>query len=230
MLLRTDESVGWRRRRAPHCAFACGGHSPDRETGPGPADSLLRSAHVEHYRHTLDDTVFERLLRERIIVLGQEVDEAIANRVIAQLLLLAAEDPSGDITLYINSPGGSVSAGLAIYDTMQAVAPDVATIATGLAASMGQFLLTGGAPGKRAALAHAEIMMHQPHGGVGGVQSDIRIRADMLSRLKRQILEITAEHTGQPFERVEADAERDRWFTPAQAVEYGLVDRVLQRT
>jgi len=110
------------------------------------------------------------------------------------------------------------------------VAPDVATIATGLAASMGQFLLTGGAAGKRAALAHAEIMMHQPHGGVGGVQSDIRIRADMLSRLKRQILDITAEHTGQPFERVEADAERDRWFTPAQAVEYGLVDRVLTRS
>jgi ATP-dependent Clp protease, protease subunit len=179
---------------------------------------------------TLDDTVFERLLRERIIVLGQEVDDGIANRIIAQLLLLAAEDPAADITLYINSPGGSVSAGLAIYDTMQAVAPDVATIATGLAASMGQFLLTGGAPGKRGALAHAEIMMHQPHGGVGGVQSDIRIRANMLSRLKRQILDITAQHTGQPFERVEADAERDRWFTPAQAVEYGLVDRVLTRS
>ena len=162
---------------------------------------------------TLDDNVFERLLRERIIVLGQEVDDGVANRIIAQLLLLSAEDPAADITLYINSPGGSVSAGLAIYDTMQAVAPDVATIATGLAASMGQFLLTGGAPGKRGALAHAEIMMHQPHGGVGGVQSDIRIRADMLSRLKRQILEITAAHTGQPFERVEADAERDRWFT-----------------
>ena len=179
---------------------------------------------------TLDDNVFERLLRERIIVLGQEVDDGVANRIIAQLLLLSAEDPATDITLYINSPGGSVSAGLAIYDTMQTVAPDVATIATGLAASMGQFLLTGGAPGKRGALAHAEIMMHQPHGGVGGVQSDIRIRADMLSRLKRQILEITAAHTGQPFERVEADAERDRWFTPAQAVEYGLVDRVLTRS
>jgi ATP-dependent Clp protease protease subunit len=178
---------------------------------------------------TLDDNVFERLLRERIIVLGQEVDDGVANRIIAQLLLLSAEDPATDITLYINSPGGSVSAGLAIYDTMQAVAPDVATIATGLAASMGQFLLTGGAPGKRGALAHAEIMMHQPHGGVGGVQSDIRIRADMLTRLKRQILEITAEQTGQPFERVAADAERDRWFTPAQAVEYGLVDRVLTR-
>jgi ATP-dependent Clp protease, protease subunit len=113
---------------------------------------------------------------------------------------------------------------------MTAIAPDVATIATGLAASMGQFLLTGGAPGKRAALAHAEILMHQPSGGIGGVQSDIRIRAEMLTRLKRQIIEITAEHSGQPFERVEADAERDRWFTPQQAVEYGLVDRVLQRT
>jgi ATP-dependent Clp protease, protease subunit len=179
---------------------------------------------------TLDDAVFDRLLRERIIVLGQEVDDPVANRIIAQLLPPAAEDPGTDITLYINSPGGSVSAGLAIYDTMTAIAPDVATIATGLAASMGQFLLTGGAPGKRAALAHAEIMMHQPSGGVGGVQSDIRIRADMLTRLKRQIIEITAEHSGQPFERVEADAERDRWFTPQQAVEYGLVDRVLQRT
>jgi ATP-dependent Clp protease protease subunit len=179
--------------------------------------------------NSLDDAVFDRLLRERIIVLGQEVDDGVANRVIAQLLLLAAEDPGNDITLYINSPGGSVSAGLAIYDTMTAIAPDVATVATGLAASMGQFLLTGGAPGKRAALAHAEIMMHQPSGGVGGVQSDISIRADMLTRLKRQILEITAEHTGQPLDRVEADADRDRWFNPQQAVEYGLVDRVLRR-
>jgi ATP-dependent Clp protease, protease subunit len=177
----------------------------------------------------LDDAVFDRLLRERIIVLGQEVDDGAANRIIAQLLLLAAEDPTHDITLYINSPGGSISAGLAIYDTMTAIAPDVATVATGLAASMGQFLLTGGAPGKRAALAHAEIMMHQPSGGVGGVQSDIRIRADMLTRLKRQIIEITAEHTGQQVERVAADADRDRWFSPQQAVEYGLVDRVLRR-
>ena len=166
---------------------------------------------------TLDDAVFDRLLRERIIVLGQEVDDPAANRIIAQLLLLAAEDPAADITLYINSPGGSVSAGLAIYDTMTAIAPDVATVATGLTA------------GKRSALAHAEIMMHQPSGGVGGVQSDIRIRADMLTRLKRQILQITAEHTGQSLERVEADAERDRWFTPQEAVEYGLVDRVLHR-
>lgn len=178
---------------------------------------------------TLDDAVFEALLRERIIVLGQEVDDPLANRIIAQLLLLAAEDPVADITLYINSPGGSVSAGLAIYDTMSAIAPDVATVATGLAASMGQFLLTGGTPGKRAALPHAEIMMHQPSSGVGGVQSDIRIRADMLTRLKHQMCVLTADQTGQPLERVEADIERDRWFTPPQAVEYGLVDRVLQR-
>ena len=179
---------------------------------------------------TLDDSVFDALLRERIIVLGQEVDDPVANRIVAQLLLLAAEDPTRDITLYINSPGGSVSAGLAIYDTMAAIAPDVATVATGLAASMGQFLLTGGAPGKRSTLPHAEIMMHQPSSGVSGVQSDIRIRADMLTRLRHQIYQITAEHSGQPLERIEADAERDRWFTPHQAVEYGLVDRVLERT
>lgn len=178
---------------------------------------------------TLDDAVFEALLRERIIVLGQEVDEPVANRIIAQLLLLAAEDPSADVTLYINSPGGSVSAGLAIYDTMTAIAPDVATVATGLAASMGQFLLTGGAAGKRAALPHAEIMMHQPSSGLGGVQSDIQIRAEMLGRLKHQISLLTAEHTGQPLGRVAADVERDRWFTPSQAVEYGLIDRVLRR-
>ena len=178
----------------------------------------------------VDDQLTSRLLQQRIIVLGQEVDDHVANRLCAALLLLSAEDPHRDISLYINSPGGSVTAGLAIYDTMRMIPNDVSTLAMGLAASMGQFLLTGGAPGKRAALAHAEIMMHQPHGGVGGVQSDIRIRADMLSRLKRQILEITAAHTGQPFERVEADAERDRWFTPAQAVEYGLVDRVLTRS
>ena len=178
----------------------------------------------------LDDHIYNRLLKERIIFLGSEVRDDNANAICAQMLLLAAEDPHKDIWLYINSPGGSVTAGMAIFDTMQWVPNDVATVAMGMAASMGQFLLTGGAPGKRAALAHAEIMMHQPHGGVGGVQSDIRIRADMLSRLKRQILEITAAHTGQPFERVEADAERDRWFTPAQAVEYGLVDRVLTRS
>lgn len=178
---------------------------------------------------TLDDSVYDRLLRERIIVLGQEVDDPIANRIVAQLLLLAAEDPSADITLYINSPGGSVMAGMAIYDTMTAIEPDVATIATGMAASMGQFLLSGGAPGKRSALPHAEIMMHQVSGGVGGAESDIVIRADMLRRLKRSIAELTAEHTGQSIETVSADADRDRWFTPLDAVEYGLIDRVVTR-
>lgn len=177
---------------------------------------------------TLDDSVFERLLRERIVVLGQEIDDPLANRIIAQLLLLAAEDPSADITLYINSPGGSVSSGMAIFDTMNAIEPDVATVATGLAASMGQFLLTAGAPGKRAALPHAEVMMHQPHGGLGGTETDIVIRARMLGRLKRRISEITAERCGQPVEQVIADADRDRWFSPDEAVRYGLIDSVLE--
>jgi ATP-dependent Clp protease protease subunit len=178
---------------------------------------------------SLDDSVFERLLRERIIVLGQEIDDPLANRIIAQLLLLAAEDPSADITLYINSPGGSVSAGMAVFDTMNAIEPDVATVATGLAASMGQFLLTAGAPGKRAALPHAEVLMHQPHGGLGGSETDIMIRARMLVRLKQRIAEITAERCGRPVEQVVADADRDRWFSPTEAVEYGLIDHVLNR-
>lgn len=178
---------------------------------------------------TLDDSVFDRLLHERIIVLGQEVDDPVANRIVAQLLLLAAEDPTADITLYINSPGGSVMAGMAIYDTMAAIEPDVSTVATGMAASMGQFLLTGGAPGKRFALPHAEIMMHQVSGGLGGAESDIVIRADMLRRLKQSIGELTAAHTGQSIETVTADADRDRWFNPTDAVAYGLIDRVITR-
>ncbi len=179
---------------------------------------------------TLSDTVFERLLAERIVLLGAEVDDPLANRVVAQLLLLAGEDPTRDITLYINSPGGSVTAGMAVYDAMNLVEPDVATVATGLAASMGQFLLTAGAPGKRAVLPHAEVMMHQPHGGAGGTESDIVIRAGMLGRLKRRMAEITAERSGQPVEQVLADAERDRWFAPEEAVAYGLADRVLLPT
>jgi ATP-dependent Clp protease protease subunit len=178
---------------------------------------------------TLDDSVHDRLLRERIVVLGQEVDDAVANRIVAQLLLLAAEDPARDITLYVNSPGGSVTAGLAVYDTMHAIEPDVSTVATGLAASIGQFLLTGGAPGKRLALPHAEILMHQPVGGVGGTESDIVIRAEMLHRLKRQIAEITAGHSGQSVEQITADFDRDRWFSPVEAAAYGLIDRVLSR-
>jgi ATP-dependent Clp protease protease subunit len=176
---------------------------------------------------TLDDAVFDRLLRERIVVLGKEVDDDVATKLVAQLLLLAGEDAEADITLYINSPGGSVFAGMAIYDTMHTIAPDVATIATGMAASMGQFLLTGGAPGKRFALPHAQVMMHQPHGGAGGSESDIVIRAGMLTRLKKRIAELTAEHSGQPLDRIEADFDRDRWFSPQEAVEYGLIDRVL---
>jgi ATP-dependent Clp protease, protease subunit len=176
---------------------------------------------------TLDDRVYDRLLRERIVVLGQEVDDAVATKLIAQLLLLAAEEPDSDITLYINSPGGSVFAGMAIYDTMNAIEPDVSTVATGMAASMGQFLLTAGAPGKRFALPHAQVMMHQPSGGAGGAESDIVIRAGMLSRLKKQIAELTARHSGHPVERIEADFDRDRWFSAQEAADYGLIDRVL---
>ncbi|HUQ59250.1 ATP-dependent Clp protease proteolytic subunit [Lentzea sp.] len=178
----------------------------------------------------LNDSVYERLLRERIIVLGSQVEEGIANQITAQLLLLAAEDPEKDITLYINSPGGSVTAGMAIYDTMQLIEPDVATVAMGLAASMGQFLLSAGAPGKRQALPHARILMHQPSAGVGGTAADIAIQADMLTRTKREMAELIAEHTGQPVERVIADSDRDRWFTAQEALEYGFVDKVVTRS
>ena len=175
----------------------------------------------------LDDAIGRRLLSERVIVLGREVDDALANRIVAQLLLLAAEDEDADITLYINSPGGSVLAGLAIYDTMQSIIPDVRTIGMGLAASMGQFLLTAGAAGKRFVLPHTDVLLHQPHGGLGGTQSDVVIRARAMGHFKRRIAELTAEHTGQTVEQITADADRDRWFTATQAVDYGLVDQVL---
>lgn len=177
----------------------------------------------------LNDSVYERLLRERIIVLGSQVEEGIANQITAQLLLLAAEDPEKDITLYINSPGGSVTAGMAIFDTMQLIEPDVATTAMGLAASMGQFLLSAGAPGKRSALPHARILMHQPSAGVGGTAADIAIQADMLTRTKQEMAELIAEHTGQPVDRIIADSDRDRWFTAQEALEYGFVDKVITR-
>ncbi|PRY36248.1 ATP-dependent Clp protease proteolytic subunit [Umezawaea tangerina] len=177
----------------------------------------------------LNDSVYERLLRERIIVLGSQVEEGIANQITAQLLLLAAEDPDKDITLYINSPGGSVTAGMAIFDTMQLIEPDVATVAMGLAASMGQFLLSAGTPGKRSALPHARILMHQPSAGVGGTAADIAIQADMLTRTKQEMAELIAEHTGQPVDRIIADSDRDRWFTAAEALEYGFVDKVITR-
>jgi len=177
----------------------------------------------------LNDSVFERLLRERIIVLGSQVEEGIANQITAQLLLLAAEDPEKDITLYINSPGGSVTAGMAIFDTMQLIEPDVATTAMGLAASMGQFLLSAGAPGKRSILPHARVLMHQPSAGVGGTAADIAIQADMLTRTKHEMAELIAEHTGQPIDRIIADSDRDRWFTAQEALEYGFVDKVITR-
>ncbi len=178
---------------------------------------------------SLTDSVSERLLRERIILLGSEVRDTNANEITAQLLLLAAEDPEKDITLYINSPGGSVTAGMAIFDTMMFIEPDVATIAMGLAASMGQFLLSAGAPGKRAALPHARILMHQPSAGVGGTQSDIKIQADMLNRTKKEMAEIIASHTGQTVEKITADSDRDRWFTAQEALEYGFIDKVIAR-
>ncbi|HYQ68607.1 ATP-dependent Clp protease proteolytic subunit [Actinophytocola sp.] len=176
---------------------------------------------------SLDDAIFERLLRDRIVFLGSEVTDESANRITAQLLLLAAEDPSKDITFYINSPGGSVTAGMAVYDTMRLIEPDVSTWAMGFVASMGQFLLSSGTPGKRYALPNAQILMHQPSAGVGGAESDIRIRAQAYSRMKARLAEITASQTGQPVETITRDADRDRWFSAQEAREYGIVDHVV---
>jgi ATP-dependent Clp protease protease subunit len=178
---------------------------------------------------TLNDSVYDRLLRERIIFLGQPVDDTIANQICAQLLLLAAEEPTRDIALYINSPGGSVTAGMAIFDTMQFVDCDVSTYAMGLAASMGQFLLSAGTPGKRFALPHARILMHQPSAGIGGTASDIAIQAEQFKLTKVEMAKLISEHTGQPLEQVQADSERDRWFTAEAAREYGFVDHVVSR-
>ncbi|RGD62983.1 ATP-dependent Clp protease proteolytic subunit [Kitasatospora xanthocidica] len=174
----------------------------------------------------LGDQVYNRLLNERIIFLGQAVDDDIANKITAQLLLLAA-DPEKDIFLYINSPGGSISAGMAIYDTMQYIKNDVVTIAMGMAASMGQFLLTAGAPGKRFSLPNSTILMHQPSAGLGGSATDIRIQAEQLLRTKKRMSELIAHHSGQSFEQITADSDRDRWFTPEEALEYGLIDAIM---
>ena len=175
----------------------------------------------------LGDMLFQRLLRERIIFLGQQVDDDIANRICAELLLLSAQDGKRDIFLYINSPGGSVTAGMAIYDIMQYVPNDVATVGMGLAASMGQFLLCAGAPGKRYALPHARIMMHQPSGGIGGTASDIKIQAEQMLYVKQTLAERIAHHTGQPLDQIEKDSDRDRWFTAEAAKEYGFIDHVV---
>lgn len=177
-----------------------------------------------------DAHLFERLLAQRIVFLGSEIDDGVANRIGAQLLLLAAQDSRRDITIYINSPGGVVDAGMAIYDMMQFVPNDISTVAMGMAASMGQTLLCAGTQGKRYALRHSRVMMHQPHGGIGGTASDIRIQAEQSLYLKRTLAERTAFHTGQPLERIEADGDRDAWFTADEARDYGFVDHVIDST
>lgn len=176
---------------------------------------------------SIDDQLATRLLQQRIIVLGTEVDDHVANRLCGQLLLLSAEDPRGVISLYINSPGGSVSAGLAIYDTMRLIPNDVSTLALGLAGSMGQFLLSAGTPGKRYALPHAQILMHQGSAGFGGTAADIEIYAGQLERVGNTLLRLISAHTGQPVETVERDSRRDRWFTAEEALAYGLIDHIL---
>ncbi len=175
----------------------------------------------------LVDSVYERLLAERIIFLGSQVDDDIANRLCAQILLLSAEDPTKDIHLYINSPGGSITAGMAMYDTMQYIKNDVATIAMGMAASMGQFLLSSGTKGKRYATPHARVMMHQPSGGIGGTATDVRINAQLIMHMKQVLSELTAEQTGKPLEQILKDNDRDSWFTAQEALEYGFIDHVV---
>jgi ATP-dependent Clp protease protease subunit len=182
---------------------------------------------TDHVAGPLDDQLAIRLQHQRIIVLGQAVDDPIANRICAQLLLLSAEDAHRDISLYINSPGGSVTAGMAIYDTMQLIPNDVSTLAMGIAASMGQFLLTAGAPGKRFVLPNTEVLLHQGSAGLGGSASDIEIQAARLARLNERMLQITAERTGQRVERIREDSLRDKWFTASEARDYGFVDAVL---
>jgi len=177
----------------------------------------------------LTDSIYNRLLKERIIWLGSEVRDDNANAICAQMMLLAAEDPDKDIWLYINSPGGSITAGMAIYDTMQYIQPDVATVAMGMAASMGQFLLSSGAKGKRYATPHTRVLMHQPSGGFGGTATDVRINAQLIMHMKQVLAELTAEQTGQPLERILKDNDRDHWFTAPEALEYGFIDHVVEK-
>lgn len=176
---------------------------------------------------TSTDSIFNRLLKDRIIWLGSEVKDENANVICAQMLMLAAEDPKKDIWLYINSPGGSITAGMAIYDTMQLIESDVATIAVGMAASMGQFLLSSGTPGKRYITSHARVLMHQPSGGVGGTATDVRINAELIMDMKKTLSELTAKQTGHTVEEIYRDNEYDHWFTAQQALEYGFVDKIV---
>lgn len=195
----------------------------------GVNDHMPQAAHGEKSGLGLGDSIYSRLLKERIIWLGSEVREDNANLICAQMMLLAAEDPDKDIYFYINSPGGSVTAGMAIYDTMQYIQPDVATVAMGMAASMGQFLLSSGAKGKRFATPHARVMMHQPSGGIGGTVTDVRINAELILHMKKVMAELTAEQTGKTPEQINRDADRDRWFTAEEALEYGFIDHVITR-
>src|SRR5580693_3051325 len=199
--------------------------------GPPTVGKIMDTAVAEPAAMTgsLDDQLIARLLYQRIIVLGTEVDDRVANRLCGQLLLLSAEDPRSDISLYINSPGGSVSAGLAIYDTMRLIPNDVSTLAMGLAGSMAQFLLCAGTAGKRFSLPHAQVLMHQGSAGFGGTAADVEIYAAQLERTSAVMTRLIAEHTGQPPERVEQDSRRDRWFSAAEALEYGMIDHILER-
>ncbi|WP_300744798.1 ATP-dependent Clp protease proteolytic subunit [uncultured Bifidobacterium sp.] len=173
------------------------------------------------------DPIFNQLLKERIIWLGSEVKDDNANIICAQMLMLAAEDPKKDIWLYINSPGGSITAGMAIYDTMQLIEPDVATVAVGMAASMGQFLLSSGTPGKRFITSHARVLMHQPSGGIGGTTTDVRINAELIMDMKKTLSELTAKQTGHTVEEIYRDNEYDHWFTAQEALDYGFVDKIV---
>jgi len=199
------------------------------------AGSLRHMADVTQFPQALEggfdprSDVFNRLLKNRVVLLGSDVNDDIANQICAQLLYLEGEDPDSDIWLYINSPGGSVTAGMAIYDTMQFVSCDVATVCLGLAASMGQFLLTAGAAGKRYTLPNARVMMHQPLAGLRGQAADIAIQAEQLAYTKRRMAELISQHSGQEFSQIQADSERDRWFTAEEARDYGLVDKVILR-
>ena len=196
-------------------------------TAPMAAPGVLPTVVEQSGRGERAFDIYSRLLRERIIFLGTGIDDQVADALVAQLLFLEAEDPEKDIQIYINSPGGSVTAGLAIYDTMQQVAPDVVTICYGLAASMGAFLLSGGAKGKRLALPNARIMIHQPLGGAQGQAVDIEIQAKEILYLKDTLNGLMAEHTGQPLEKIAEDTDRDYFLSPAEAVQYGLIDRVV---
>ncbi|WP_374109428.1 ATP-dependent Clp protease proteolytic subunit [Actinotalea sp. K2] len=191
------------------------------------AELMPRDARGDGPSLGLNDHIYNRLLRERIIWLGSEVRDENANAICGQMMLLAAEDPDKDIFLYINSPGGSITAGMAIYDTMQFIQPDVATVAVGMAASMGQFLLSSGAKGKRYATPHTRVMMHQPSGGIGGTATDVRINAELILHMKRLLAELIAEQTGKTPEQINIDSDRDRWFTAPEALEYGFIDHVV---